>query len=93
MISITTWNIPLVCVDVLNVDSENAQTLHISPSDMERGYSKWQDNAHSATMGSNAQRDTWLVMPVLRNAIRSPSQVNTKVRVNILLPPPVHRKN
>jgi len=93
MVSIITWSIPLVRVDVLNIDSKNAQTLHISPSDMDRGYSKWQDNAHSATMGSNAQRDVWLLIPVLSNAIRNPSQVSIKVRVNILLPPPVHRKN
>ena len=93
MVSIITWSIPLVRVDVLNIDSKNAQTLHISPSDMDRGYSKWQDNAHSATMGSNAQRDVRLLIPVLSNAIRNPSQVSIKVRVNILLPPPVHRKN
>ena len=87
------WSMPLVRADVLNVVSVNVQTLNNSPRDMESGYSRWQDKPHSAMMGNNAQRDVWRVMPVRANAIRSPDQVSRNVRVNMLPPPPVHKKN
>lgn len=87
------WKTPLLLADVNKADRMNAQTLTSTPSDMESGYSRWQDKLHSATTGSKAHRDAWRVLPILANARRRPIQVSRKVKTSMQLPPPLHKKN